>query len=376
MVVDSTRKGARIIQASDLLESVDIVSYISQYIELEQRGREFWGLSCFNEEKTPSFSVDPEKRFWYDFSSHQGGNLLEFIMRHDHTDLRGALSILSKYAGVSEDDPGPSVVRLDATRVAKKYRNHVKPLRQMQAKVLPPDCMERWYEFNREKLQLWVNEGISWETLRLYQVRYDALDDRIVYPVRDYQGNIISICGRTCDPDFKAKKIRKYTYKQTVGTLDTLYAFSDHEQNILDRREIILFEGAKSCMKAHEWGYDNTAALCTSHLSTNQLRFLIRLCSWNPVRVVFALDSDIDITLDDNIHRLTSYARVEWLRNRDDILPPKDSPTDQGREVFERLYARRESLGKEGFQAHREGTASRGGKPQSRAVHREEGFRR
>lgn len=105
---------------------------------------------------------------------------------------------------------------------------------------------------------------------------------------------------------------------------------------------MIIFEGAKSCMKAYEWGIGNTGALLTSHLSPNQLRFLIKFCSYHNVSIIFALDSDIDISKDGNIMRLCSYARVEWIRNRDDLLLPKDSPTDQGREVFENLYQRRE----------------------------------
>ena len=320
------------------------MEYIGQYVDLEQRGREFWGLSPFKDEQTPSFSVDPEKKYWFDFSSHQGGNLIDFVMLRDHVDLRGAVNVLKRFAHITDDGSGNSFVRLEATRIAKRYRSHVHPLPKMTAKPLPPDCMDL-YEFRRDKLQLWVDEGISWNTLREYNVRYDAFDDRIVYPIKDYDGNIVSICGRTCDPDYKAKKLRKYTYKQSIGTLDTIYGFSDHVQAIIDTREFILFEGAKSCMKAHEWGFDNTGALLTSHLSQTQLRFLIRFCSYHGTTIVFALDSDIDISKDDNIRRLCSYARVQWIKNRDNLLQPKDSPTDQGQAVFETLYQRRDNCG-------------------------------
>ncbi len=334
------------LEVSDILGAIDIVEYIGQYIDLEQRGREYWGLSCFKEEQTPSFSVDPEKGYWYDFAAGGiGGNLIDFVMRHDRCDLRTAINKLKAYAHISESEDGEVVRHMDATRVAKKYRSHIRPAPKMTARPLPPDCMERWYEFDRDKLRLWVDEGISWETLRLYQVRYDPIDDRIVYPIKDYEGNIVSVCGRTCDPDYKAKKLRKYTYKQTVGTLDTIYGFSDHRPAIVNAREIILFEGAKSCMKAHQWGFDNTGALLTSHLSQTQLKFLIRFCSFSSVRVVFALDSDVDISADDNVRRLCQYARVEWIKNRDDLLLPKDSPTDQGQAVFENLYVRREKCG-------------------------------
>lgn len=327
--------------ASEIIKRVDIVEYISQYVDLEQRGREYWGLSCFTDEKTPSFSVDPEKQVFCDFSSGLRGNLLSFVMQYHHVSVGGAVRMLKEYAHITESEEEDTVAHLEATLVAKKYRNHLRTPPKMTAKPLPPNIMLQ-YEFRKDKLQAWADEGISWQTLNRCEVRYDAFDDRIVYPIKDYDGNIISVCGRTCDPEYKEKKIRKYTYKQRVGTLDTIYGFSDNRESIIARKEIILFEGAKSCMKVFEWGYPNTGALLTSHLSANQFRFLIRLCSYNSVRVVFALDSDVDISKDENIRRLCDYARVEWVMNRDDLLRPKDSPADRGMEVFENLYMRRE----------------------------------
>lgn len=329
---------------AEIIDSVDIVEYISQYIDLEQRGREFWGLSCFTDEKTPSFSVDPLKKVYCDFSSGKRGNLIQFVIDHDNVSVADAIRTLKRFAGITDDDGDEHVVtRLEATKVAKRYRDMVRHPPRMIAKPMPPDCMEH-YELRRDKLQLWMDEGISWKTLMRYSVRYDAFDDRIVYPIKDYDGNIISICGRTCDQDYKEKKLRKYTYLHALGSLDTLYAFSDNRQAILNAKEIILFEGAKSCMKACDWGIYNTAALLTSHLSINQMRFLIKLCSFNDVVVVFALDSDIDITKDDNIRKLCDYARVQWIKNNDHLLQPKDSPTDRGKEVYEELYVKKENI--------------------------------
>lgn len=328
--------------ASEVVEAVDIVEYISQYIDLEQKGREYWGLSCFTDEKTPSFSVDPVKRVYCDFSSGRRGNLVQFVIDHDGVSVPEAIRILKRYAHIEDtDESNGTVTRLEATKVAKKYRDKVRRPQKMTAKPMPQDCMSQ-YEFRRDKLQTWADEGISWQTMRRFGVRYDAFDDRIVYPITDCDGNIVSVCGRTCDPDFKEKKIRKYTYLKQIGSLDTIYAFSLNREFILSSREIILFEGAKSCMKAWDWGIRNTGALLTSHLSIHQLKFLIKLSNFHRVRIVFALDSDIDISQDDNIRKLCSYARVEWVKNRDDVLSAKDSPTDRGRQIFENLYSRRE----------------------------------
>lgn len=299
-------------------------------------------MSPFKDEKTPSFSVNPEKGFWYDFSTGIGGNLIDFVMQMNSVPVRGAVNILRRYAGI-KDDEAETPKHLEATKVAKRYRHRAKSKAQVLAKPLPDNYMDR-YEFRQDKLQTWADEGIDWEIMRKYGVRYDAFDNRIVYPIKDYDGNIISVCGRTCDPEFKAKKIRKYTYFQEVGTIDTLYGFSDHRDAILQSREIILFEGAKSCLKMEGWGFCNTAALLTSHLSQNQYKFLLHLSSWNDVCIVFALDSEVDITKDKSIMRLTQFARVEWVKNKDGLLPEKDSPVDQGLEVFRKLYSERRRL--------------------------------
>lgn len=180
--------------------------------------------------------------------------------------------------------------------------------------------------------------------MKKFDVRYDAFDDRIVYPVKNYSGDIISVCGRTCDPDFKAKKLRKYTYFQSIGTIDTLYGFSDNREEIMNKREIILFEGAKSVLMAYGWGIRNTAAILTSHLSRQQFAFLVKLGNLYGIRIVFALDAEIDITKDEHIRRLSSYTKVEWIRNFDGLLEDKDSPVDRGQETFEKLYERRQML--------------------------------
>ena len=332
------------LEVKDILDAVDMAEYISQYTDLKEENGELWGLSPFQEERTPSFSVRPETGFFYDFSAGFGGNLLDFIMRYDHIELVPAINKLKAYAHITDKGTdGIISQRLAATRIAKKYRHTEKPSAKCIAKILPPNYMDQ-FEFKKEKLKSWFDEGIPWQVMRDYGVRYDALDNRIVYPIKDFDGNIFCVSGRTCDPDWKEKKIRKYTYTTPIGSLPTIYGYSDHRQFILDSKEIILFEGCKSVLKMVGWGKKNCGALLTSHLSPAQFEFLVKLASFHGVRVVFALDSDVDITKDENIMRLRSYARVEWVQNRDGLLKDKDSPVDQGEEVFLRLYRARRKL--------------------------------
>ena len=74
-------------EVEEILDQVDILEYISQYCDFEKKGGEWWSLSPFTEEKTPSFSVNTEKQMFYDFSSGAGGNLIHFIEKYHTADL-------------------------------------------------------------------------------------------------------------------------------------------------------------------------------------------------------------------------------------------------------------------------------------------------
>ena len=69
-------------ELAELIQQVNIVDYISQFVELEQRNAEFWGLSPFRDEKTPSFSVRPNPPVFYDYSAGIGGNIYTFIKHY------------------------------------------------------------------------------------------------------------------------------------------------------------------------------------------------------------------------------------------------------------------------------------------------------
>lgn len=321
-----------------------MVEYISQYTELTEKNGEFWGISPFNtHERTPSFSIRKESGYFYDFSAGFGGNLVDFVMRHDDCSVAQAINKLKQYAHITEDGEGRPVQRLSVVSVAKKYRNDKRAPPQCTAKILPDNYMER-YEFRKDKLAPWFMEGIPYEVMWDYQIRYDAFDDRIVYPVRNLDGKIFCISGRTCDPNYKEKGIRKYTYTTQIGSLPALYGFWENRNAIIERKEAIVFEGCKSVLKGIAFGYPNGIALLTSHLSPFQADAMIRIASFYGVRFVFALDSDIDITKDKNIQRLKKYANLAWIKNRDHILADKESPVDHGKEVFDKLYNMREPL--------------------------------
>ena len=80
----------------ELRARADIVSVVSQYVSLKQKGRRYWGLCPFHGEKTPSFSVDPEKQMYYCFGCKAGGSVIQFVMDMDRLEFVDAVKQLAE----------------------------------------------------------------------------------------------------------------------------------------------------------------------------------------------------------------------------------------------------------------------------------------
>ena len=322
-------------ELEDLIESIDIVDYISQYVDLQKKGSEWWGLSPFKDEKTPSFSVRREANNFYDFSSGIGGNVFTFVKHYNNCSSKEAVEILEKYAGCDGQTLAPRK-KLAATIICKKFKPLKKNAKTSSATVFQENCMEK-YEKRRDKMSVWEAEGISQESMDKFQVFYDSFSDRLVYPIRNIEGKIVNIGGRTLDPLWKEKKLRKYTYFAGWGEMNVIYGLYENLEEIKRKREVIIFEGCKSVLMADTWGIHNGAALLTSHLNPQQMKLLAKL----GVRVVFALDKEVRIRDDHNIKKLKQYTNIEYLWDREDLLDEKDASVDKGLEVFKKLYEQR-----------------------------------
>lgn len=317
---------------NELVRSIDIVEYISQFVDLEQRGDEWWGLSCFKDEKTPSFSVRKDPPFFYDYSSGNGGNVFSFIKLYFGCSSSEAVEKMKKYIGY-DGEIGEKDGRFDGIDIIKQYMPSKSTKKESIAKPLPQNIMDR-YEKRPDKLMIWENEGISRATLDKFQVCYDSYSDRLVYPIRSIDGEIVNIGGRTLDPLWKEHEQRKYCYFYSWGSINTIYGLWENHVEIKKTNEIILFEGCKSVLLADTWGIKNTGAILTSHLSENSVRILAKLgCN-----VVFALDKEVRVWDDKNVQRLKSFVNVSYIRDMNGVLGDKDAPVDRGRDQFVKLY--------------------------------------
>lgn len=322
-------------ELSEIIEQIDIVEYISQYAELEEKNGEYWCLSLFKDEDTPSFSIRRETNTFYDFSSGIGGNVFTFVKHYHNCSSTEAIEILKKYIGADGETLKPRE-KLRSTIICKQFARPKVAQKASKVSILPADYMLR-YEHRDDKLAIWESEGISKASMERFQVMYDSYSNRLVYPIRNIGGEIVNIGGRTLDPEWKSKGLRKYNYFFPWGTMDTIYGFAENLQYIREKKEIILFEGCKSVLIADSWGIKNCGSLLTSHVNPHQLRILARL----GCRVVFALDKDVNIKADHNIGKLKQYVPVEYICDMTDLLAAKDAPVDKGRDTFMQLYEKR-----------------------------------
>lgn len=81
-------------------DAADIVDVIGRYVSLKQKGKNFWGLCPFHQEKTPSFSVDPQQQLFYCFGCHTGGTVYTFLMEHDGLSFNEAVDMLATEVGI------------------------------------------------------------------------------------------------------------------------------------------------------------------------------------------------------------------------------------------------------------------------------------
>lgn len=312
----------------DLIEKIDILSYIGQYVKLQPQGQEYVGLSPFTNEKTPSFFVSPQKKYWYCFSCGEGGTVIKFVQKYHKVNYEKAIQMLSSWGHITIGNEEP-IMKL--IRRYKKREEEVIPIR----KELDKDIMNK---YKNVTISSWVNEGISKEVLEKYQVRYDDNACRIVFPIWDIDGRLINIKGRAAHPRWKEFGMAKYIYYFPLGKNDLFWGYHWHLQDIIRKNEIILVEGEKSVMKLETNGISNAVALGTSHLSKEQMQILLKL----RVDVVVALDKDKNPREDKNLQNLSKYNKCFVIIDNNNLLKEKDSPIDCGIDVFNKLYEQKE----------------------------------
>lgn len=321
-------------------ENADLLSYVSETLELEQRGNDYWAHCPLHTDLTPSLSFTPAKNSYYCFSCGKSGGIIGYLIDYEKMSFNEAVEKAAKIAN------------LDLSKMChSKTITFLKKIRSLSTKqsdiyehpILNTSALSK-YEV--QPVKEWLDEGIDQDVIDLFEVRIDTWNNRIVYPVYDICGNLINIKARTRYPNYKQMKIPKYINYFTVGVMDYFQGLNITLEYVLEKKEIIIFESVKSVMKAYGWGYRNCASAEKHTLTKEQIDLLVKL----RVNVVFAYDSDVDYRRDDvrsSIDKLKRLTNVFIVYDKQRLLggaESKNAPVDCGKEIWETLYGQKKKI--------------------------------
>lgn len=310
----------------ELIEKINIVDYVRQFVELEYSQGEWWGLCPLHSEKTPSFSINENMGKFYCQGCKVGGSIITFVSQFFKLSKKDAIEKLAIEYNLGQHHVSSLL------KICKKWNPKKESEDYYQIK-LKDDVMNK---YPKEEIQEWIDEGISQSIMNEFQVRYDVENNRIVFPIWNNTGDIISLCGRTLDKDWRQKKLRKYTYYNKISCNNFFYAYYQHREKIESKNEIIIFEGAKSVWKAQGYGYENCVASVTDALSSEQVEELLKI----PCKdVVIAWDKGVEYKhIKQQTHMLHHFKNIYLILDKGNLIDNKDSPVDRGKEVWETLY--------------------------------------
>lgn len=298
----------------------DIVQIVQEYVPLTQKGNDWWGCCPFHNEKTPSFSVSPEKKFYYCFGCHAGGTVFNFIMEMEKVSYPEAIQFLAKKAGVEvRYSDGGELPKEDANA---KLKSEYIDLYNRVAGSFHYLLLET--ETGKFALDYITKRGLSKETLEKFKIGYSPSDrkwlktfllkknysedflsnsglfskkypdyaffsDRLMFPIFDRKGDVVALGGRFLRGD--ATKSPKYLnsgdliqYKKG----STLYAFNFAKQSIRENKKVIFCEGYMDCIAYHQCGISYAVAPLGTALTEDQIHLIKPFVN----TVLLSFDSD------------------------------------------------------------------------------------
>lgn len=301
----------------ELIEEVrlrnDIIEVVSSYVKLERKGRRYFGLCPFHNEKSPSFSVEPAKQFFYCFGCNKGGSVIQFIMSIEHLEFLDALKYLAERAGVTLPEPEDNEEReksrirkeileinkeaarfffsvlagkngLEAQGYLKRRGLTEKTIRQFGLGLAPVG----WNELTQKLLakgagsELLLSSGLSTKAKSGELV--DRFRGRIMFPIFDIRGNIIGFGGRVTDQ----------TQPKYMNSPDTpvynksreLYGLNYARQS--KSKKLLIVEGYMDVISLHQAGIDYAVASLGTALTQMQAWILKKYAE----EVIICYDSD------------------------------------------------------------------------------------
>ena len=298
----------------EVLRRIDLVDLINGHVRLKKTGKNYSACCPFHNEKSPSFSVNREKQFYHCFGCGASGNALSFVMQYEHREFMDGLEYLAQKVGLSLPENSQQEAQVsrqplyDILEAAAQFfeeQLRSAPTRSnavnyLQQRGLTGQIAKYWRVgyapsgwdnlFNAladtpEKQALLLEAGliIHQEQRDSY---YDAMRERVIFPIRDFRGRVIAFGGRVLD-DSKPKYLNS-PESPIFHKGEELYGFYESRQAKQALTRIMVVEGYLDVIAVHQAGLPFAVATLGTSTSTTHVERLFRSVS----DVVFCFDGD------------------------------------------------------------------------------------
>lgn len=289
----------------ELRARLPVSEVVGRRVKLRKQGREFIGLSPFNKEKSPSFTVNDQKGFFHDFSSGKHGDIFGFVMETEGVQFPEAVERLAQMAGV----PLPKVSHEDEQRDARRKTLH--DVMELAAKFFEATLSGRTGAKARGYL---ADRGLDAATQVKFRLGYatnerfalkehlgshgipvedmveagllvsgddiplpfDRFRDRVMFPIMDLRGRVIAFGGRALEKDAQAKYLNS-PETPLFHKGSTLYNIASARQAAHDGAQIIVVEGYVDVIAMVTAGFAATVAPLGTALTEDQLALLWKM---------------------------------------------------------------------------------------------------
>jgi DNA primase len=285
---------------AEIADRLDMAEVVSGYVPLTRKQGRYWGLCPFHQEKTPSFSVNPEKGIFYCFGCKKGGTIYRFIMEMEKLSFVEAVRHLAEKAGVQlpAEEESPQASLRDASlelyrRVAASLhyillnRSEAKTARDyLQGRGFGQEVIDRYevgyapadrnwlWQFLREKS--YSEEFLRGCGLFLQKEErvYPYFWDRVMFPISNARGEVIGFGGRAL-----ADRQPKYLNSPETPLFhkgENLFGLHQAHTALREKKEFILVEGYMDVLAMSQSGIDHVVAPLGTALTEHQIRLLKR----------------------------------------------------------------------------------------------------
>ncbi|MGM9992224.1 MAG: DNA primase [Candidatus Bruticola sp.] len=292
---------------------IDISSVIGRYMQLKRSGSKYLGLCPFHNEKTPSFSVDPERGFWYCFGCRQGGNVFQFLMKIEGMGFPEAVRKLAAEAGVEikfKSDENEAVTsRQRSLQLLERITNYYsRILFESKEGQAGRDYLKK-RRISKKIAQKFRLGFAPTNSIRLLQVVHQAgfseddllrsgvfikkergirelLNGRLIFPIADFQGRIVAMGGRIL-----GEGLPKYINSPETELYSKrfhLYGLNLARGAITRENLAILTEGYLDVIAMHQIGIECCVASLGTAFTAEQAKLLKRYTK----QVILAYDGD------------------------------------------------------------------------------------